>query len=226
MKRKQVSLVLVVVLSCVMLYGIITLCSNAWDTYNTAHEVKYRALCGTGAAPLSSIMMTVSGVIGSISWVDIITASMLFSLAILVFVMIAKDKEFGVITAICIMVVVLLLLLFHTSYAQAGDRSTWTDIRNSQTRAIHGKQWVVIKETYCMLPKYGGSASYSTRYYVYEDEQARYILNDFKPSRNRHAGVLFIVGLEDVSYWLNRHGANQHMRKLKQSDVEYNRRLR
>jgi len=122
-------------------------------------------------------------------------------------------------------IVIIIALVLSTVPAVAGDRTTWHDIRNNQTRYNSGKQWVVIKETYCMVHKHTAKASYSTRYYVYEDSEARYILNDFKPSRNRHAGVIFQIGLEDVGYFTDRMAANAHMKRTQRSDSDWNRRL-
>lgn len=125
-----------------------------------------------------------------------------------------------------IIVVVMVCMVALTTQAKAGDRRTWKDVHNKQTDYNHGRQWVVIKETYCMVHKYTGEALYSTRYYVYDDERAQHELNEFRPSSNRHDGITFIVAMEAKGYFTNRHGANVHMNRLRQSDKDYNRRLR
>lgn len=122
----------------------------------------------------------------------------------------------------CIAVFIICLL---STQVMAGDVRTWKDVRNKQTDYNYGRQWIVIKETSCLITK--GRASYSTRYYVYEDRWARTVLERFnrRYSRGGADGEVFVSNMEEKGYFTSRHAASSYLNRYKQEDPDWQRRL-
>lgn len=124
--------------------------------------------------------------------------------------------------------VVLIICLLSTQ-VMAGDRYKSNNRYNNQYdqgKYNYGKQWVIIKETSCLIQKDTGKAKYSTRYYVYEDNQARIILERFsRRNRGIHPGTIFVENIEEKGYFISRYGASTRLNRLKQEDPYYQRRL-